>query len=290
MHLAQALDAFLLQLAADGRSEHTIGQYRRHVGALDRWLAATRRSRRLADIDHETLALFLTSAAARCRPDGKTKRATSTNALRTSLRAAWAYWHASGAVTVNAARLIRRARCAPPPPRALSDEEVRRLLAAVQGDTPALRRDEALLKLLASTGVRLSSALNLRVEDVDLAAGELHVRRTKGDAPVTLPLSRAAVHDLRGYLRERRDGYLFPGEGGPLNRRQAGRRIEEAAARAGLSGRATAHSLRHSFACALLAKTGNLAMVQQALAHRSIASTVVYARVDRAGLREALRG
>ena len=291
MHISQALDAFLVQLAADGRSEHTIGQYRRHVGALDRWLTTTGRPRDLLSIDHETLALFLVSDAARCRPDGKPKKATSTNGLRTSLRAFWAFTHAAGYVSINPARLIRRARCTPPPPRALSEDEVRRLLAAVDAsEGVAARRDAALVRLLLGTGLRLSSALALTTDDVDLARGEVHVRKAKNDSPVTLPLSREATRDLRAYLRGRAPGYLFHGEDGPLTRRQAGRRIEEAAERAGLRGRASAHVLRHIFACRLLRTTGgNLVLVQQALAHRSIASTTIYARVEAGALREALR-
>lgn len=291
MDLARARDAFLLQLDADGRSPHTRGQYRRHLGALERWLAATGRPSGLAAIDHGTLAAFLVSDAARCRPDGGAKKATSTNALRTSLRAFFGYAHAAGLVATNPARLIRRARCAPPPPRALSEPEVERLLAALDGRSgPAARRDEALVRLLLHTGLRLSSALALRVEDVDLGRGELHVRTTKNDAPVVLPLGQEAVRDLQAYLRGARDGYVFPGEDGPLTRRQAGRRIEQAAARAGLRGRASAHVLRHVFACRLLRRTGgNLPLVQQALAHRSISSTTIYARVEVGALRAALR-
>jgi integrase len=158
------------------------------------------------------------------------------------------------------------------------------------GDGEAPRRDAALVRLLVNTGLRLSSALNLRVEDLDLARGELHVRKAKNDAPVVLPLSRAAARDLRMHLRRCGDGYLFPGDDGPLTRRQAGRRIEEAAERAGLAGRASAHVLRHVFACRLLKATGgNLPLVQQALAHRSIASTTIYARVEAGALRAALR-
>jgi site-specific recombinase XerD len=290
MLLRQALDAFLLQLDADGRSEHTRGQYRRRLGALDRWLTATTRRRDLASIDHETLAVFLTSDAARKRPDGAAKKATSTNALRTSLRAFFGYAHAAWLVAVNPARLVRRARCTPPPPRALSDSEVARLLAAVDaGNGEAARRDAALVRLLLNTGIRLSSALNLRAEDVDLARGELNLRRTKNDAPVVLPLSREAVRGLRAYLRGAEGGYIFPGDDGPLTRRQAGRRIDQAAERAGLRGRATAHSCRHTFACRLLRTTGgNLPLVQQALAHRSITSTVIYAQIEAGALREAL--
>ncbi len=290
MDLARARDAFLVQLQADGRSPHTSGQYRRHLAALDRWLVATDRSRDLARIDHAVLAQFLVSDAARCRPDGEAKKATTTNTLRTSLRAFFGYAHAAGLVATNPARLIRRARCAPPPPRALSDEEVHRLLAVADvGGTEAARRDAVMVRLLLNTGLRLSSALGLRLDDVDLERGEIRVRTAKNDAPVTLPLSRAAARGLRAWLRGRPPGYLFPGDKGPLTRRQAGRRIDAVAQRAGLGGRATAHALRHTFATQLLRRTGgNLLLVQQALAHRSILSTTIYARLEPLDLRRAL--
>ncbi len=293
MQLHAALDAFLVQLQADGRSPLTLDQYRRHIGLLDRWLAAQRRSRVLGAIDHTVLALFLVDDVARMRPDGQAKKATSTNALRTSLRAFFGYCHAAGLVTENPARLVRRARCAPPPPRTLSEDEVGRLLKALDaGKGVAAARDRALVRLLLGTGLRLSSAIGLRVEDVDLRRGELRVTRVKNDRPITLPISREVGRGLRGYLQTVPKGPLFPGSGDDtLTRRQAGRRIEEAATAAGLRGRASAHVLRHVFACRLLKATGgNLPLVQQALAHRSVASTTIYARVEAGALRAALRG
>jgi site-specific recombinase XerC len=66
MTIDQALERFLVQLEADGRSPHTIGQYRRHVRALSRWARdAGPRSDRIEDLDHEAIAAFLASP---CRP------------------------------------------------------------------------------------------------------------------------------------------------------------------------------------------------------------------------------
>lgn len=292
IRLQNVAESFLLQLRADGRSEHTIGQYRRHVRALDAWLTATRRPSTVADIDHQTLALFLVDDAARMGPNGQSKRAGSMNALRTSLRVFFAYAQAAGHVPENPARLIRRARCAPPPPRALSPGDIQRLLAALDGhpgDTS--RRDGVLIRLLVGTGLRLSSALALRTDDIDLERGELAVRCTKGDRPLVLPMSKDVARDLRAYLRGRPDGLLFPGGGGqPLTRRQAARRIAAWAKVAGLAGRVSAHVLRHCFATALYEQTGDVLVVQRALGHRSVDSTMVYATVGEGRLRAALRG
>jgi site-specific recombinase XerD len=96
MDLETALSKYIVQLQADGRSPHTIGQYCRHVGLLGTWLRSHGNAAAVEQIDHETLAAFLASPAARERPDGETKQATSTNALRTSLRTFFRYCHEAG--------------------------------------------------------------------------------------------------------------------------------------------------------------------------------------------------
>src|SRR5262245_44068472 len=112
MTVDDALALYLVQLRADGRSAHTVGQYRRHVGLLARWLAQGRaRPRRLTQIDHETLALFLAAPEATRSAHGGQKLATSLNALRSSLRTFFGYLHRAGYVRQDPARLIRGAHC-----------------------------------------------------------------------------------------------------------------------------------------------------------------------------------
>src|SRR5262245_4349272 len=120
MKLLDALAKFILQLRADGRSEHTVRQYQRHVRTLGRWMAAEQLPDDVRGIDHEVLAHFLTSPEARARPDGFDKKATSTNALRSSLRCFFSYLAAAGFLSRNPAQLIRRARCGPPLPKGLT--------------------------------------------------------------------------------------------------------------------------------------------------------------------------
>jgi site-specific recombinase XerC len=110
MKLEDALSAFLVQLDADGRSAHTIGQYERHVRVLGAWLAANGFGDDLGVVTPGVLALFMTSPQARTRSDGRAKRLTSTNTLRTSLRCFFGYLAASGAIGSNPARLLRRAQ------------------------------------------------------------------------------------------------------------------------------------------------------------------------------------
>ncbi|HKX45928.1 MAG TPA: hypothetical protein VJP77_04450, partial [Planctomycetota bacterium] len=185
MRIEEALDLFVVQLRADGRSSHTVEQYRRHVLLLARWMGdeskagggRARRARgrslgRVEGIGHQDLARFLVSPAARQRPDGTEKRATSTNALRTSLRCFFAYLSDAGIIEQNPARLIRRARCASPPPRALSRGEQEKLLAAMAAASgPGAERDHMLFALMLATGLRLGSAVAVERRDVDLERG-----------------------------------------------------------------------------------------------------------------------
>ncbi len=279
MHLLDALSRYETQLQADGRSEHTVNQARRHVRLLAAWLDHAGHDADLAAIDHETLACFLADPGTRTLPDGTPKKATSLNALRSSLRAFFGYLDAVGHVPRNPARLVRRARCGTPPPRALTEAEQGRFLAVLataQGG--AGRRDRALVALLLGAGLRIGEALATDVEDLDLEAGELWLRRTKGDRPARVELAPDVREALAAWVGERRQGPLFPSrDGGRLTVRQAGRRLQEAFQRAGVRRGASPHSLRHSFAAALYQRTRDIFRVQRALRHRSVLSTVVYA-------------
>ena len=291
MRIEDALDRFVTQLRADGRSDHTIRQYQRHTRAMIGWLAAESRPDRIAAITHEVVAAFLVSPAAGCRPDGAAKKATSTNALRSSLRGFFGYLHRAGYIGTDPTRLVRRARCSPPPPRALGDDEQRRLVAALDdATTEADLRDAMLIRLLLGTGIRIGSALGLDVEDVDLDGASLLLRSTKGDRPMRAIVPGHLVPYLRAYLAGRAEGPVFPGAGrqGHLTARHAQRRFETWLERAGIERHASLHALRHTLATGLYRRTGDLALVQAALGHRSIASTLIYARVDEGRLRAAM--
>ena len=284
--LDQALDLYVEQLRADGRSEHTVRQYRRHVRLLAAWFGG---AKHVEDVTHEDLARFLNSDRARHRPDGKGKKATSTNALRSSLRTFFAYAHAAGLTQQNAARLVRRARCAPPPPRGLSRDEQERLLdvlGAAQGEEA--ERDRVLFEVMLSTGIRIGSCLALDVGDVDLNRGELYLRTTKGDRPFVIYFNQRIAALLVGLIGDRAEGALFESRHRRrLSARQVARRLDLWLERAGCR-QASPHALRHSFGQGLYDSTRDPFLVRAALGHRSIASTLVYARVIGADLRRAL--
>jgi len=291
MHILDALDRYLIQIQADGRSPHTRGQYERHIRLLAAWISEEGRSTEVKDVDHETVAMFLSSPAATTRADGKPKKATSVNALRTSLKVFFGYLHDAGLTHVNAGRLIRRARCSSPPPRGLSEAEQERLLAVLdKAEGWEARRDRVLVRLLLGTGIRLGSALAIEVRDVDLEAGEILLRETKGDRPATTYLSQELRDLLREHITGAEGGPLFStaSQRGPITVRQARRRIRQWFDRASVHRGASPHSLRHTFAQQLYDQTRDVLLVKQAMQHRSIGSTLVYARCNPSRLKTVL--
>ena len=286
MRIEEALDAYVQQLAADGRSEHTRKQAERHVRMFVGWHG----DKPVEEVRHEDVARFLASDAVRLTADGAPRKPSSANALRSSLRCFFSFVHAAGYAAVNAARLVRRARCGPSRPKALSEADQAKLLAALEhARTPAERRDRALFHVLLRCGLRVGSAVALDVEDADLDAGTLHLRRLKagGEDVVYVPGETAEL--LGAYLGGRSSGPLFASEsGGRLTTRSVHRRLALWSERAGFPRPASPHQCRHSFAMRVYGATGDLLVTARALCHRSIASTAVYARPSEAAVRAAV--
>jgi site-specific recombinase XerD len=288
VELQDALQAFLQQLAADGRSPHTIGQYRRHVTALAKWCAATGASTDVASVTPAALAKFFAADTARSSCRGGTKKAVSLNAMRTSIRCFAKHLHDAGLVATNPARMLRRARCAPPPPRALHPDEQKRLLAVLgKAASAEAERDLILVELLLGTGIRIGSALALDVGDLDFDHDEIRLRTTKNDRPTTAVLPAGVAKQLRAFVAGRTEGAVFLAGEHRISMRHAQRRLAKWFSAAGIAGK-SAHSLRHSFACTLLNRTGDIRLVQAAMNHASIVSTTIYTQVDRAKLRAAV--
>ncbi len=290
MLLLDALESFLRQCDANGRSIHTRRQYQRHVALLASWAQREGLPPTLEALDHEVLARFLASPCVKRSARGTPRKPTSANALRTSLRTFFGYTRQAGFVDRDPARLVRRARTGIVPPRGLTIEQRDRLLgilATAVGDEA--RRDRVLFTLMLGCGIRIGSALALDVEDLDLAGGRIRLRQVKngGEQEAFLPV--ALRDEVAALVGERPIGPLFLSRNGRrITMRQVQRRLGEWLERAGVQGRFSPHSLRHTFATELYRRTRDVALVQAALGHASITSTMVYARADSQSVREAI--
>jgi site-specific recombinase XerD len=172
--------------------------------------------------------------------------------------------------------------------------QVSRLLHSCDQRTVMGRRDYAILVLLSRLGLRVGEVAALTLDDVDWRHGEI-VIRGKGGRRERLPLPADAGQALAGYLSGGRPALasrllflrvLAPRDG--LSPTGIATVVRAACDRAGLP-RAGAHRLRHSAASEMLRAGAGLPEVAQVLRHASLATTAIYAKVDRAALRSLAR-
>ena len=155
-------------------------------------------------------------------------------------------------------------------------------------------RDRALLALLYAAGIRASEAAGLKVADILFSLGVIRVLG-KGNKERIVPVAEKAMEAMRQYMdlqrRELLSGAVAPPQlllsrkGRPLARQDVFRIVRKYVRRASLVGRIGPHTLRHSFATALLSHGADLRSVQEMLGHSDIATTEVYTHVDAARLR-----
>ena len=170
-------------------------------------------------------------------------------------------------------------------PKALSVEEVDRLLAAPsEVHTPEAIRDQAMLELLYASGMRVSELLSLDLEDVSFETGAVRCFG-KGGKERIVPIHSQAAEAVRFYVEEARPGLLGSKSAAALFLNRRGNRLTRQGfwlilkgycQRAGLNGKITPHTLRHSFATHLLHGGAPLRHVQELLGHASINTTQIY--------------
>lgn len=186
-------------------------------------------------------------------------------------------------------------------PKALSVEQVSALLDAARvGDDVISLRDSALLELLYATGARVSEAVGLALDDLDLDE-ELPVIRLfgKGRKERIVPLGSYAKAAIEAYIVRSRPVLAQRGQGSPalflnsrgraLSRQSAWEIIQRAAGRAGIDEDVSPHTLRHSFATHLLEGGASIRDVQELLGHASVQTTQIYTRVTPTTLKEVYR-
>ncbi len=278
MHIQAALAEFETQLIADGRSPHTVAQYRRHVRLLERWLAEAGIEPGIGQLTPQVLARFLASSLVQKRSDGAPRKPGSANAIRASIRGFGDYLDRAGHLQVNPARLVRRAICGKPKPRAMSGADQKRLLAALRGaDGFEGERDRFLFELMLGTGIRLGAALGIDKADVATDADTVSLRFEKGQTERSVTVPTALRKLLAAYLAPRPPGPIFSSmKDARLSPRHAQRRFQGWLEAAGIRGRWSPHSLRHSFATDLYRRTKDVLLVKQLLGHGSFSSTLRY--------------
>ncbi|MFH1680275.1 MAG: site-specific tyrosine recombinase XerD [Candidatus Eisenbacteria bacterium] len=182
-------------------------------------------------------------------------------------------------------------------PHALPVRDVERLLDGIRLERPIDLRDRALLEFLYATGMRVSEVVAFPLRG--LLRREGYARCVgKGGKERVVPVGRRAKEAVDAYLgrargaliRGRETGALFVNHrGGALSRMGVWKILRKRAREAGIEGRLSPHTLRHSFATHLLEGGASLRDVQEMLGHSDLSTTQIYTAVDRTYLKEVHR-
>jgi integrase/recombinase XerD len=296
--LQQAQQTYLDHLAVErGLAANTLSSYRRD---LRRYLAhlAGRDVEAPDAVDEADVSSFLVALR---EGDEEHPPLAANSAARAvvAVRGFHRFLLREGLVTVDAARGVRPPSPPKRLPKAISVQEVEALLAAAGADeTPRALRDRALLELLYGCGARISEAVGLDVDDLDVdPAGSGTVRLLgKGSKERVVPVGSYAREAASAYLVRGRPALAASGSGSPalflnarggrLSRQSAWTVLKAAAERAGLRRQISPHTLRHSFATHLLDGGADVRVVQELLGHASVTTTQVYTLVTVDRLRE----
>ncbi|HEX6236467.1 MAG TPA: tyrosine recombinase [Acidimicrobiales bacterium] len=290
------VEEWLSWLATErGRAASTLAAYRRDARRWCGWLAT--HDRALTDVAESDIADYVGDL----RRNGLAA-ATVARAV-VAVRSLHRFLAGEGLLDHDAGADVEMPRVPAGLPKALSQDEVSALLAAVPGDDPVARRDRAILEVLYGTGLRISELVGLRLGDVDLESCLLRAFG-KGAKERVVPIGRHAAAALADWLSPGGRGALVPAQwarrgdaeavflnrrGGRLSRQGAWLVVKRWGTAVGLEDRLTPHVLRHSCATHMLDHGADIRAVQEMLGHASVSTTQVYTKVSTERLWSAYR-
>jgi integrase/recombinase XerD len=293
--LERAVRGYLDHLAVErGLAANSLSSYRRDLHRYAAFLGE-RGIREPSAIGEEDVSAFLRSLR---EGDGERRPLGASSAARAvvAVRGLHRFLQREGLSAMDPAGAVRP----PTPPRRLPKaiplDQVEKLLAAATADgAPLALRDRALLEVLYGTGARISEAVGLDRDDLDLEGGTV-LLRGKGGKQRIVPMGSYARQAVEAYLVRSRPQLAATGpstpalflnaRGGRLSRQSAWTVLRSVADRAHLATHISPHTLRHSFATHLLDGGADVRVVQELLGHASVTTTQIYTLVTVDRLRE----
>lgn len=290
-----ALRTYLDHLGVErGLAANTMSSYRRDLKRYAAFLAG-QQVERLDQISEATVTAFLAHLR-----EGNEEHPPlgASSAARTvvAVRGFHKFVVRDGMIDTDPAAAVRPPSAEKRLPKALPLSDVEAILeAAGEPGTPLALRDRALLEVLYGTGARISEAVGLDVDDLDLVDRTV-LLRGKGSKERIVPIGSYACEAVEAYLTRARPDLVTLGQGTPalflnarggrLSRQSAWTVLVKAADRAGVTRDVSPHTLRHSFATHLLDGGADVRVVQELLGHASVTTTQVYTLVTVESLRE----
>jgi integrase/recombinase XerD len=214
-----------------------------------------------------------------------------------ALKAFYKFAETEGHVPVNVAENLSLPRRWKRLPKALTNDEIAKLLTPEMPETPENLRDQAILELAYASGLRLAELKGVRLEQLHLDAGFINIIG-KGNKERVVPVGRKGVEAINRYLTAGRPKLVTPKSPANVFLTKRGTlfasvtmwlRIKRRVHRARVSRNITPHMLRHSFATHLLEHGADLRVIQELLGHANISTTEVYTHVTGNRLRDIHR-
>ena len=304
--LGREISAYVDHLRVErGLSVNTLAAYGRDLDRYASWLHAHAICTPQA-VTGDTLESYATSLRSPASDDSSLAPASIARMLA-AVRGLHRFWAIEHVTSDDLARYVTPPKATRRLPKALSVDEVQRLLAAAGSDgestTSSQLCDVSLTELLYGTGARISEVVALDVDDLERALSDHTVGLRlmgKGDKERLVPLGSYARAAVEAWLVRGRPALaaravratpalLLNERGGRLSRQSAFNRIRAAAHRAGITAEVSPHSLRHSYATHLLDGGADVRVVQELLGHASVTTTQIYTLVTVDHLRDVYR-
>ena len=287
MHEANTLDDFIelfinYLLVECGLSRNTILSYSHDLQIFTTFLI----SKNISDFDRvrpDTITSFIIS---------EKKRGLSINSITRTMvavRMLYKFLLSEGKLKTNPLTLIDSPKLWQRLPEFISVHKIDDLLSVPDTKTKLGMRNKAILELLYATGARVSEVAAIQLEWINLEYRYMRCRG-KGSKERIVPLGTKAIEALQKYLtidrpeikNSKGSTYLFLSKSGrPLRRENVWVLVKNCALRAGIPGKVSPHTLRHSFATHLLENGADLRVVQEMLGHVNVSTTQIYTHVGK---------
>ena len=216
--------------------------------------------------------------------------------ILSGVRSFFKYLQMEGYISDDPSELLEWPHLGEHLPEVLTTEEIDRMAAAIDLSQPEGQRNKAIIEVLFSCGLRVSELTALKLSDLFMSDNFVRIKG-KGRKERLVPISAKAVKELKLWFIDRDRMNIKPGEedfvflnrrGAHLTRTMILIMIKRCAEAAGIEKTVSPHTLRHSFATALLKGGADLRAIQMMLGHESISTTEIYTHVDMTTLRQEI--
>ncbi len=259
-------------------SEHTQDAYQRQLNTI--FFKHPKLS--LAELDIQFVRLVLSQAK-----QDKLSSA-SINLRLSSLRTFCRYLVKHNKLELNPAEAVSAPKRDKRLPKNLDIDQINQLLDNSNNEVDLNLRDNAMLELLYSSGLRLSELIHCDMNDLQSRSKTLNVRQGKGGKDRIVPVTQKAIDKIHAWLKIRSqyakpdtdDALFISTRGTRLSPRYVRERIRQAGLKTGLNVHLNPHKMRHSFATHMLESSQDLRAVQELLGHQNLSTTQIYTHLD----------